>query len=61
VVVPKGLPLAGTLIAMSERGLNAEGNLIAFWSAARRRASSRSAAARISISATRCCWLTAIC
>jgi hypothetical protein len=30
VVVPKGLPLAGTLIAMSERGLNAEGNLIAF-------------------------------
>jgi hypothetical protein len=30
VMVPKGLPLAGTLIAMSERGLNAEGNLIAF-------------------------------
>jgi hypothetical protein len=30
VVVPKGLPLGGTLIAMSERGLNAEGNLIAF-------------------------------
>jgi hypothetical protein len=30
VFVPKGLPLAGTLIAMSERGLNAEGNLIAF-------------------------------
>ena len=30
VVVPKGLPLAGTLIAMSERGLDAEGNLIAF-------------------------------
>jgi hypothetical protein len=30
VVVPKGLPLAGTLIAMSERGLNAEGNLIGF-------------------------------
>ncbi len=30
VMVPKGMPLAGTLIAMSERGLNAEGNLIAF-------------------------------
>jgi hypothetical protein len=30
VVVPKGLPLAGTLIAMSERGLDANGNLIAF-------------------------------
>jgi hypothetical protein len=26
---PKGLPLAGTLIAMSERGLDANGNLIA--------------------------------
>ncbi|WP_407155150.1 esterase-like activity of phytase family protein [Bradyrhizobium sp. STM 3557] len=30
VMVPKGLPLAGTLIALSERGLNADGNLIAF-------------------------------
>jgi hypothetical protein len=30
VMVPKGLPLAGTLIAISERGLDAEGNLIAF-------------------------------
>ena len=30
VFVPKGLPLAGTLIAFSERGLDAEGNLIAF-------------------------------
>ncbi|WP_426437900.1 esterase-like activity of phytase family protein [Bradyrhizobium genosp. P] len=30
VFVPKGLPLAGTLIAMSERGLDASGNLIAF-------------------------------
>jgi hypothetical protein len=30
VFVPKGLPLAGTLIAISERGLDAEGNLIAF-------------------------------
>jgi hypothetical protein len=30
VIVPKGLPLAGTLIAISERGLDANGNLIAF-------------------------------
>ena len=30
VFVPKGMPLAGTLIAMSERGLDARGNLIAF-------------------------------
>jgi hypothetical protein len=30
VMVPKGLPLAGTLIALSERGLDSEGNLIAF-------------------------------
>lgn len=30
VVVPKGLPLAGTLIAFSERGLDRDGNLIAF-------------------------------
>jgi hypothetical protein len=30
VFVPKGLPLAGTLIAMSERGLDSDGNLIAF-------------------------------
>src|SRR5215472_3261507 len=29
-VVPKGLPLAGTLIAISERGLDARGNLKAF-------------------------------
>jgi len=28
--VPKGRPLAGTLIAMSERGLDPQGNLIAF-------------------------------
>ena len=28
--VPKGLPLAGTLIAISERGLDSHGNLIAF-------------------------------
>jgi len=30
VFVPKGLPLAGTLIAMSERGLDDDGNLMAF-------------------------------
>jgi hypothetical protein len=30
VVVPKGLPRAGTLIALSERGLDANGNLVAF-------------------------------
>ena len=30
VFVPKGHPLSGTLIAMSERGLDAGGNLIAF-------------------------------
>ena len=30
VWVPKGLPLAGTLIAISERGLDSHGNLIAF-------------------------------
>ncbi len=30
VFVPKGQPLAGTLIAMSERGLDANGNLVAF-------------------------------
>lgn len=30
VVVPKGLPLAGTLIALSERGLDSGGNIIGF-------------------------------
>jgi hypothetical protein len=30
VWVPKGLPLAGTLLAFSERGLDAAGNLVAF-------------------------------
>jgi hypothetical protein len=30
VVVPGGMPLAGTLIALSERGLDANGNLVAF-------------------------------
>ena len=30
VMVPKGLPLAGTLIAISERGLDAQGNIIGF-------------------------------
>lgn len=30
VMVPKGLPMAGTLIAISERGLDINGNIIAF-------------------------------
>jgi hypothetical protein len=30
VMVPKGLPLVGTLIALSERGLDAQGDLIGF-------------------------------
>jgi hypothetical protein len=30
VMVPKGLPLAGTLIALSERGLDEDGHLLAF-------------------------------
>jgi hypothetical protein len=30
VMVPRGLPLAGSLIAISERGLDAAGNIIAF-------------------------------
>jgi hypothetical protein len=30
VTVPKGLPLAGTLIALSERGLDSDGNIIGF-------------------------------
>jgi hypothetical protein len=30
VMVPKGLPLAGTLIAISERGLDRDGNIIGF-------------------------------
>jgi hypothetical protein len=30
VMVPKGMALAGTLIALSERGLDVDGNLIAF-------------------------------
>jgi hypothetical protein len=30
VMVPKGQPLAGTLIAISERGLDPQGNIIAF-------------------------------
>ncbi len=29
-IVPKGLPLAGTLVAVTERGLDAQGNLLAF-------------------------------
>jgi hypothetical protein len=30
VMMPRGLPLAGTLIAISERGLDSDGNLLAF-------------------------------
>ena len=30
IMVPKGLPLAGTLIAISERGLDAQGNILGF-------------------------------
>jgi hypothetical protein len=30
VTVPKGLPMAGTLIAISERGLDAQGNILGF-------------------------------
>src|SRR5258708_7015245 len=30
VMVPKGLPLAGTLIAISERGLDSDGHIVAF-------------------------------
>jgi hypothetical protein len=30
VMVPKGVPLAGTLIAISERGLDSDGNVLAF-------------------------------
>jgi hypothetical protein len=30
VMVPKGQPLAGTLIAISERGLDTDGNIVAF-------------------------------
>lgn len=30
VFVPRGQPLAGTLVAMSERGLDTDGNLVAF-------------------------------
>lgn len=30
VMVPQGMPLAGTLIALSERGLDHDGNLLAF-------------------------------
>jgi hypothetical protein len=30
VIVPKGLPLAGTLIAISERGLDSDGDIVGF-------------------------------
>ena len=61
VMVPKSLPLAGTLIAISECGLDADGNLIAFLrSGALCRASSAFAVPIISTSATRCCCARAI-
>src|ERR1019366_4091084 len=44
VRVPRGLPLAGTLIAISERGLDEKGNLIAFLVAVLRPAGSAFAA-----------------
>ena len=62
VMVPKGLPLAGTLIAISERGLDAQGNIIGFPDRRQdARPVLRSAAPKISMSATRCCCRPAIC
>jgi hypothetical protein len=52
VMVPKSLPLAGTLIAISERGLDAQGNIIGFLIGGK---------STISISATRCCCRPAPC
>ena len=62
VMVPKGLPLAGTLIAISERGLDAQGNILGFLIGGKiARAVQRSAAPKISTSATRCCCRPAGC
>ena len=62
VMVPKGFALAGTLIAISERGLDAQGNILALPDRRQdTRASSASAAPTISTSATRCCCRPAIC
>ena len=61
VFVPKGQPLAGTLIAMSERGLDARTAISSrFWSEVRRRASSAFAAPKSSMSAMPCCCPPAI-
>ena len=51
VFVPKGLPLAGTLIAISERGLDAAGNILGFLIGGPSPARSRSSAATTSTSA----------
>ena len=51
VFVPKGLPLAGTLIAFSERGLDKAGNITAFLIGGPSPAPSRSGAAPVSTSA----------
>ena len=62
VMVPKGLPLAGTLIALSERGLDAQRQSDRLSGRrAHRRDSSASAAPTISTSATRCCCRPATC
>ena len=56
VVVPKNLPLAGTLIALSERGLDADGNIIAFLIGGKTPGQfGLRRSRRISTSATRCC------
>ena len=61
-MVPKGLPLAGTLIAISERGLDAQGNIIGFLIGGKTPGLfSDPPHAKISISATRCCCRPAGC
>ena len=55
VFAPRRLPLAGTLIAISERGLDADGNLKAFLIGGPSPASSRSSAATTSTSAIAPC------
>ena len=56
VFVPKGMALAGTLIAISNAASTPRAISLPFWSAARRPGSSAFAAPEISMSATRCCW-----
>ena len=60
VMVPKGLPLAGTLIAISERGLDADGNIIGFLIGGKTPGQFAFAAPTNSMSATRCCCPPAI-